>query len=121
MEASDGKWRNSKSGAAGKRGWRVGSSYKERIEWKEKRDKEARTERREGCLLADQSIGKYRHRGESRRRETRRGGEGGERGRQGKRYLRKMKNTREHKEGKERDRAKKDIGDNGRRGRVTDA
>lgn len=66
LKASDGKWRNSKSGVAEERGRRVGSSYKERIEWKEKRDKgEARTERREGCLLADQSIGKYRHRGES--------------------------------------------------------
>lgn len=61
----------------GERGRWVGSSYKERIEWKEKRDKgEARTERREGCLLADQSIGKYRHRGESRRRDTQDGREG---------------------------------------------
>jgi len=42
----------------------------------EKRDKgEARTERREGCLLADQSIGKYRHRGESRRDIQEGGGE----------------------------------------------
>lgn len=31
--------------------------------------KENRTVRREGCLLADQSIGKYRHRGEARRRD----------------------------------------------------
>lgn len=37
-------------------------------------------------------------------------------GRQG----RKMKNTKEHKEGK-RDSVKKDIGDNGRRGRAMDA
>jgi len=56
------------------------------------------------CLLADQSIGKYRHRGESRRdagreRERERERERGE-SRQGKRYPRKMKNTREHKEGK---------------------
>lgn len=37
-------------------------------------------------------------------------------GRQG----RKMKNTKEHEEG-ERDSVKKDIGDNGRRGRAMDA
>lgn len=39
--------------------------------------KENRTERRKGCLLADQSIGKYRHRGEARRRDEREKREGG--------------------------------------------
>lgn len=54
---------------------------------------------------------KKRHAGRQERRGV---------GRQGRRHLRKMKNTKEHKEGK-RDSVKKDIDDNGRRGRAMDA
>ena len=68
------------------------------------------------CLLADQSIGKYRHRGESRRDmqdEREREREREERADKGKGTQERWRirgNTK-----RERDSVKKDIGDNGRR------
>lgn len=60
MERGDGSVRRIKKGSNGRK-----------REIKEKTVQE----RREGCLLTDQSIGKYRHRGETQRRWAERGEE----------------------------------------------